>query len=113
MLTVDKLKEYGANSDEGLARCLGNESFYFKLIGMALDDANFSGLEKALSAGDIDAAFEEAHKLKGVLGNLSLTPMYQPVSELTEILRAKKSEGADELFAAVLEKRNELLDLMN
>ena len=28
MLTIEKLKEYGANVEEGLARCLNNEAFY-------------------------------------------------------------------------------------
>ena len=45
-------------------------------------------LEKALSAGDIKAAFEAAHALKGAVGNLSLTPLYDPINEITELLRS-------------------------
>ena len=28
MLTVETLKEYGANVDEGLGRCMGNKELY-------------------------------------------------------------------------------------
>ena len=40
MLTIDALKEYGADTDDALARCMGNQDFYFKLIGKALEDKN-------------------------------------------------------------------------
>ena len=42
-------------------------------------------------------AFEAAHSLKGVLGNLSLTPLYDKVCEITELLRA----GEDADYAAL------------
>ncbi|MBR5658308.1 MAG: Hpt domain-containing protein, partial [Lachnospiraceae bacterium] len=38
---------------------------------------------------DLKGAFEAAHALKGVLGNLSLTPLYEIVCEITELLRAQ------------------------
>ena len=47
MITVDALRAFGANTEEGLGRCLNNETFYLRLVGMALDDANFAKLEDA------------------------------------------------------------------
>jgi len=111
MLTIDALKAFGANADEGLNRCMNNEAFYFRLIGMALEDKGFGALADALAAGDVKAGFEAAHALKGVLGNLSLTPLYESVSEITEKLRAGSDEGCDELLADVEKKRQELLAL--
>ena len=32
MITVEKLKQFGANTSEGLERCLNNEAFYLKLV---------------------------------------------------------------------------------
>ena len=88
MLTLDTLKDFGANTAEGMGRCLNNEAFYFRLIGMALNDAGFDKLNQALSSGDLTAGFEAAHALKGVLGNLALTPLLTPASELCEQLRS-------------------------
>ena len=89
MWTIDALKAYGANTDEGMARCFNNEAFYLRLVGMGLADANFDKLKAAMDAGDTTAAFEAAHALKGSIGNLSLTPIFEPISALTELLRGK------------------------
>ena len=91
MLTVESLKAYGANTEEGLGRCFNNEAFYLRLVGMGLADANFDRLKDALAAQDAKAAFEAAHALKGSIGNLALTPLYTPLSELTEKLRGQSA----------------------
>ena len=94
MLTVKKLHDFGVNTDEGLSRCINNEAFYLRLVNKVLDDAaSFDRLAAAVESGDKKAMFEVAHSLKGVLGNLSLTPLYEPTSEMTELLRA--GEDAD------------------
>ena len=102
MLNLDTLRAYGANVDEGMTRCFNNEAFYLRLVGMGLADANFDRLRQAMDAGDARAAFEAAHALKGSMGNLSLTPIYDPVSELTERLRGVSTIGGDE--AALLDR---------
>ena len=89
MMTVEMLKNYGANTEEGLSRCMNNEAFYLRLVGMGLKDPNFDKLKDAAARGDAREAFEAAHTLKGVTGNLALTPIYTPLSELTEKLRGK------------------------
>lgn len=108
MLTVDALKQFGCDTDDGLTRCMGNEAFYFKLIGKVIDDKNFQALEDAVAAKDLDAAFDAAHSLKGVLGNLALTPVYEPVYEITELLRERKDIDYSEYLKTISEKRSEL-----
>lgn len=105
MLTVEKLKAYGANTEEALSRCFGKEAFYLQLVNMAYGDQNYAKLEESLKAKDLDAAFEAAHALKGVLGNLSLTPLYNPVSEITELLRAKTDMDYTPLLNEILEQK--------
>lgn len=112
MLTIDSLREYGANVDEGLARCFNKEDFYLRLVGMLQQEQGFDKLEQALAAGDLDAGFEAAHALKGVLGNLSLTPLYNPVSEITELLRARTQMDYGPLLAQIREKRDALKELL-
>ena len=112
MLTLDALKQFGADTDDGLSRCMGNEAFYFKLIGKVIDDKNFRALEDAVAAKDLDAAFDAAHSLKGVLGNLALTPVYEPVFEITELLRERKDIDYSEYLKTISEKRSELASLI-
>ena len=89
MITIDALNTLGADAKSGLARCMDNEPFYIRMVTMALQDNGFEQLKEAVAAGDLDTAFERAHALKGVLGNVSLTSLYEPMSAITEELRAR------------------------
>ena len=113
MLTIDTVKEFGADTDEGLARCMNNEAFYLKMIGMGIADERFASLKGVIEAGDYDQAFEMAHALKGVLGNLALTPIYEPMDEMTELLRAG-DKTADYLSYCdrICTQRDRLLELI-
>ena len=108
MLTIDVLKAYGADTEDGLKRCMGNEAFYFMLIGKAIDDKSFKTLEDALANNDLDTAFEAAHSLKGVLGNLALTPICTPVYEMTELLRDRSDVDYQPYMDAIREKKSQL-----
>lgn len=101
MLTIEKLKEFGANTDEGISRCMGNEEFYLKMVKMMLDDNAMDKLKAALDENDLDKAFEAAHSLKGVTGNLSMTPISEPTIEITELLRARTQMDYSDLFEKI------------
>ena len=108
MLSIQALKEYGANTDEGLKRCFGNEAFYLKLVASVPKEASFTKLSEAMAGGDLNAGFEAAHALKGVLANLSMTPILAPVEELTELLRARTEMDYDPLLNKVTEEFEKL-----
>ena len=112
MFTIDELRRYGANTAEGLARCMNNESFYLRIVGMSLDDPNFEKLAAAVGKNDKKEAFEAAHALKGVLGNVALTPLYEPVSEMTELLRKGEDTDYDPYLQTMWEQRKKLLELL-
>lgn len=111
MLSIDTLKDFGANVSEGLDRCLNNEAFYLRLVKTAANDQNFERLEEAARKGDLPAAFEAAHALKGVMANLSLTPILTPVSEMTELLRAGKEMDYGSYLKQIDDARKDLLSL--
>ena len=89
MITVKKLKELGCDTDMGLERCLGDEDFYLEFIPDALKKERYERLEALINSHDFDAAFEAAHGLKGILANLALEPLLEPVVTITELLRAR------------------------
>ena len=110
MITLDKLNEFGANTKEGLDRCMNNEAFYLRLVDKAINDDSFIKLKDELEKKNYDEAFKIAHSLKGVLGNLSLTPLYDLAVEITENLRISKEIDYFELINKLLNKREELLN---
>ena len=112
-MTLESLNAFGANTAEGLARCMNNEPFYLRMVGMVLADKSFTALQEAMDAGDAHAAFEAAHALKGTTGNVSLTPLYEPVCTLTELLRSRDDipEEAEKLLEQIMDRREKALKL--
>jgi FOG: HPt domain len=108
MITTDKLRDYGANVDEGLARCFGNEGLYLKLVATIPSEKNFGMLNEAIENKNLDQAFESAHALKGVLGNLSLTPLYEIICDITEHLRAREDIDYSEYMNSISELKEKL-----
>ncbi len=98
MLSIDSLKAFGADTEAGLRRCMGNEALYLRLIGMAAQDTGMNRLRDALDAHDLDAA----------MGNLALTPLYAPVSEMTELLRTRADADYAPLMAEAMARFDEL-----
>lgn len=113
MLTIDALKEFGADTVTGLSRCMGNEALYLRLAGSVASEPGFDKLKAAIDAGDKDAAFAEVHALKGVLGNLSLTPMYDKACEINELLRAKEDADYPALMDELMALRDKYTKIIN
>lgn len=110
-MTVEQLKSFGCNVDEGLARCMNNESFYLMLVNKFLSSTDLSKLETALKENDLDSAFKEGHSLKGVCGNLSITPLFNVLVEMVEPLRNKVEMDYLPLFEKLNNLFNELKSL--
>jgi len=108
-MTIGILNQYGADTAEGLARCMNNEDFYLKMVMLGLSDERFETLQPVLEAQKLDEAFEMCHALKGVFGNLALTPLYNAVSEMTELLRAHREMDYMPLYEEIIAQRDRLL----
>ena len=113
MLSIEKLKAYGADVESGLERCMNSEEFYFRMINTLVEEDHFSTLEKALNDNNLDLAFDAAHALKGVVGNLSLTPLYKELVEITELLRSRTVMDYSENLNKIEEKKNILRNLVS
>ena len=111
MLTIENLKNFGADTDEALVRCMNNEAFYLKLVGKAIEDNRLEQLEQQLNDKNLDAAFESAHALKGMYTNLSLKPLAEPIIEITELLRSRTDTDYSVLLNTVKEQFAKLKEL--
>jgi len=111
MITIEKLREFGADVDDGLKRCMNNEEFYLMLVKKASEDRRLEQLAQQLQDRKLDAAFETAHTMKGMYANLSLTPLTEPVSVMTELLRSGTDTGCAALLKEAEEQFNKLCSL--
>ena len=105
-MTLDDLAAYGANVEEGLGRCMGNEGFYLRLVETVRNDQGYDTLQQAVTDGRLKDAFEAAHALKGALANLAITPLLEPVSEITELLRAETDTDYQPLLDRIMQERD-------
>lgn len=91
-----KLMEAKVDVAAGLGRFMNNETLYMKFLNKFPDEPTYHKLKESLEAGDTPEAFRQAHTLKGVCGNLSLTVMAEWTEKLTELLRNKETLTQEE-----------------
>ncbi|MBT9778880.1 Hpt domain-containing protein [Clostridium sp. MCC353] len=85
-------QKYGTDYETTMSRFMGSEQMYLKILAMLPRDENLHKLDQALQAGDYPAAFDAAHTLKGMAGNLGLARLYQAVCAIIEPLRTQVPE---------------------
>lgn len=88
-MNIEQLKASGIDYDEGLDRFSGNSHLYEKYLKKLLDITLYEEMKQAIEHGDIEVAFDCAHKLKSLIGNLSINHFYNEIKNLTDQLRAK------------------------
>lgn len=64
-----------------------DEAMIKRLLGRFIDDTSFRALEQAMAEGDVQAAFNAAHTLRGVCQSLSFTQLCGTLNPITEALR--------------------------
>jgi HPt (histidine-containing phosphotransfer) domain-containing protein len=85
----------GFHVQEALHRLRGNEVLYRKLLADFARSAEDSvaQIRAALGQGDLEAAHQIIHTLKGVAGNLSAMAVAAPVRELEAMIKAQLAGG--------------------
>ena len=105
------LERYGMDTQRTLARFAGNETLMLTAIkDLPNDDAMTSDL--AAKASGNEAAFRVAvHSVKGLSGNLGLTPLYAVACDLMTALRADDLDAAERLFMPLCEEYHKAVEL--
>lgn len=98
----EELKGLGVNVDEGMERLMGNPALYKRMLGSFTKMMRNPSAQPDFVHGEIADNIERAHTIKGVTGNLSITPLYQAYSEIVRLLRENRIEEAKEVFEQVL-----------
>ena len=81
----------------------GNKKLYHRMLGMFLASEDYLALEESLAAGDNERSAHLAHSIKGVTGNLSMTPLFEVSMQLMLELRQGSAD------AATIEKYRQVL----
>lgn len=109
-MTVKELYKRLNGSYDVLMRIIPTEDLVIYFTNKFLLDSSYNELMISVHNNDVIKSFEASHKLKGIVGNLCFTSLYDAVYDLTEHLR-KKPELIDmSLVNTVSERYNLVID---
>ncbi len=91
---INELEALGIDTQDALKRFSGNSSLYQRMVGKFPASAADLEVASFIENGDLATAVSNAHTLKGVTGNLSITPLYTAYTEIVNLLRANEPEKA-------------------
>lgn len=92
MNLTEELKSLGADVQEGLDRVMGDRDLYEMMLGMFLSAVEEHSIApEDFDAEDLDGLIKRVHALKGITGNLALTPLFDGYTKALELLRAGKA----------------------
>lgn len=113
MILFDKLAALGANTNEALQRMMGNENLYARMLKKLTEELGRLEVLPYLEDGNYELAFQNAHTLKGVTGNLGVTPLFNGYSEVVAALRAQDYDKAKSTMAALLPVQQQIVSCIN
>lgn len=110
MSLLTELETLGVDIQDGLRRFVNNAALYEKMLKKFPAAAEQLPVQPHFDSGDLDAALANAHTLKGMTGNLSLTPLYTAYTEIVALLRASDPEKAKALLADTIPLQQQISD---
>lgn len=99
MSMIEDLKNLGVDVDEGLDRVMGDHDLYEMMLGMFIGSVNDNPVsQEDFDGAGLDEAIKRIHMLKGVTGNLAMTPLFTRYTEVLGLLRSGKIAEAKVIF---------------
>ncbi|MFA6708298.1 MAG: Hpt domain-containing protein [Fusobacterium sp.] len=108
MSILKELNNHGCDVKGALDRVLGDEELYVICLKKFVADDAFENLGKFIEEENIEKAFNESHTLKGVAGNLGITPLYDLLVVIVEKLRNNSSIGVYEDYKKMMKSYNKI-----
>ena len=106
-------EEAGINYNEGVERFVGSAQMYEMFLKKFLDDETFKALDEAMENGNVKEAFNAAHTLKGVTGNLSLNRLFEKLEPFVEVLRSENMEKAKADYPEIKKEYETVISFIN
>lgn len=110
MSLLTELEALGVDIQDGLRRFVNNAALYEKMLKKFPAAAEGLPVQPHFDAGDLEAALANAHTLKGMTGNLSLTPLYVAYTDIVALLRANDPEKAKTLLTDIIPVQQKIID---
>ncbi|SDB06566.1 hypothetical protein [Butyrivibrio sp. INlla16] len=108
------LREWGADTESAIKRMVGDEKFYLNLVDSFLSNNDWRDLCLKIEKKQYKDAFVISHRIKGSCADLSLTPLFTAMCELTDDLRNDEIRPTLETNLKIAGKlRDRLIETLN
>ena len=107
----DELENLGVNVTEGIDRVVGDEELYEMMLGMFVDTVNENPVSlEEFDQSDTEELTKKVHILKGMTGNLSLTPLFDGYVEILGMLRGNRPKEAQEVMKKIMPVQAKIME---
>lgn len=110
---IKMLRDWGCDIDGAFERFLNDKNLYYECLLMFVKDENIVAIDKEINNSDVQVPFAIVHSLKGVAGNLGLTPLYESLVILCESLRNNQYDSKSGYYVKVKADLDKFLTIMN
>ena len=113
MSLLTELEELGVDVKSAVNRLGGDEDIYQDILLGFLEDLEQYAVKEYLESGDCEKACRNAHALKGVAGNLGLTPIFKMYARMNALLKEQNISEAAEIYEEGLEKQEAIVSCIS
>ncbi len=111
MSFFEELKSLGVNVEEGLERVMDDEPLYETMLGMYVDKVDSTPIAmEDFDAENLDTLIGRVHILKGLTGNLAMTPLFAGYMQTLNLLRTGYAKEAAEEYKRILPAQRAIID---
>lgn len=107
---IQRLEMLGVDTEAALKNLSGKRELYQKLLLKFYDMLKGSYIPQDFSGETSKQVLEQVHALKGVAGNLAITPLFEQYNQILAALRSDDIERAKELLAELEPIKQQILD---
>ncbi|MBD5462959.1 MAG: hypothetical protein HDR24_07855 [Lachnospiraceae bacterium] len=109
MSMISELQELGADVNDAMQRFMNNASLYERMLKKLPATVKDKPVMEFIESGDIKTAIENAHTLKGVMGNLSVSPLYKAYTDIVNLLREDKPGEAKSILEGCIPVQEQVM----
>ena len=109
MSLLTELQTFDVDVQDGLKRFMNNAALYEKMLKKFPAAAETLPVLTHFDSRNLEAALANAHTLKGMTGNLSLTPLYEAYTEIVALLREEKPDEAKILLISIVPVQEKMI----
>jgi HPt (histidine-containing phosphotransfer) domain-containing protein len=102
----------GIDYDDAMNRFMNNEEMYMTFLNRFKDDHSYKLMREALDQNDISAAYDAAHDLKSITGNLSMKKLYYHVCLLVDDLKKDDTSHIKELLPPIIDEYTTVINML-